>query len=145
MFAPLNLFAVCLLQLLCQQRQWWIRVTATPQTPVTSMPSALTTCSLDHSAPVWAGTMAMDMSVYMSVSWSNLMSVAGISHPEGIQWGISLIIAHAQARYTVLCVCVCVCLSVSLSRLLQLLNDQWSARKSFYRLLVRFSWIGFEK
>ncbi len=36
------------------------------------------------------------------------------------------------------CVCVCVCL---VCRLLQLLKDQLSAGKSFYRLLVTFSWI----
>ncbi len=54
--------------------------------------------------------------------------------------------AHAQARYTVVCFCVCVC--VCLCRLLQLLKDQWSASRSFYRLLVMFSWIlirGFAK
>ena len=41
-----------------------------------------------------------------------------------------------------LCVCVCVC------RLLQLLKDESSASKSFYRLLVMFTWIlirGFAK
>ncbi len=58
--------------------------------------------------------------------------------------------AHAQARYTVVCscVCMCVCVSVCLCRLLQLLKDQRSASKSFYRLLVMFSWIlirGFAK
>ncbi len=40
------------------------------------------------------------------------------------------------------CVCVCVC------RLLQLLKDELSASKSFYRLLVMFTWIlirGFAK
>ncbi len=50
--------------------------------------------------------------------------------------------AHAQARYTVVCLCVCLC------RLLQLLKDQRSASKGFYRLLVMFSWIlirGFAK
>ena len=54
--------------------------------------------------------------------------------------------AHAQARYTV--VCLCVCLSVCLCRLLQLLKDESSASKSFYRLLVMFTWIlirGFAK
>ncbi len=35
------------------------------------------------------------------------------------------------------CVCVCVCLC----RLLQLLKDESSASKSFYRLLVMFTWI----
>ncbi len=39
------------------------------------------------------------------------------------------------------CVCVSVCLSVCLCRLLQLLKDQRSASKGFYRLLVMFSWI----
>ncbi len=41
-----------------------------------------------------------------------------------------------------MCLCVCVC------RLLQLLKDESSASKSFYRLLVMFSWIlirGFAK
>ncbi len=52
--------------------------------------------------------------------------------------------AHAQARYTVVCLCVYVC--VCLCRRLQLLRDQRSASKSFYRLLVTFfldfnSWI----
>ena len=42
--------------------------------------------------------------------------------------------AHAQARYTVVCVCVCVCVC----RPLQLLKDESSASKSFYRLLVMF-------
>ncbi len=40
------------------------------------------------------------------------------------------------------CLCVCVC------RLLQLLKDELSASKSFYRLLVMFTWIlicGFAK
>ena len=44
-------------------------------------------------------------------------------------------------RYIV-CLCVCLC------RLLQLLKDESSASKSFYRLLVLFSWIlirGFAK
>ena len=47
--------------------------------------------------------------------------------------------AHAQASevYGSVCVCVCVCVC----RLLQLLKDQQSASKSFYRLLVMFSWI----
>ncbi len=43
---------------------------------------------------------------------------------------------------TRLCVCVCVC------GLLQLLKDESSASKSFYRLLVMFTWIlirGFAK
>ncbi len=56
--------------------------------------------------------------------------------------------AHAQARYTVVCLFVCVCLSVCVRRLLQLLKDQRSASKGFYRLLVVFSWIstrGFAK
>ncbi len=35
-----------------------------------------------------------------------------------------------------LSVCLSVCLCVCLCRLLQLLKDQWSASKSFYRLLV---------
>ncbi len=39
-----------------------------------------------------------------------------------------------KARYTVMCLCVCVCVS----RVLQLLKDQWSASKSFYRLLAMF-------
>ena len=54
------------------------------------------------------------------------------------------------------CVCVCVCMracvracvSVCLCRLLQLLKDESSASKSFYRLLVMFTWIlirGFAK
>ena len=54
--------------------------------------------------------------------------------------------AHAQARYTV--VCLCVCMSVCVCRLLQLLKDESSASKSFYRLLVMFTWIlisGFAK
>ncbi len=41
--------------------------------------------------------------------------------------------AHAQAVYSVF-VCLCVC------RLLQLLKDQWSASKSFYRLLDLYTW-----
>ena len=43
---------------------------------------------------------------------------------------------------------VFVCLSVCLCRLLQLLKDESSASKSFYRLLVMFTWIlirGFAK
>ena len=54
--------------------------------------------------------------------------------------------AHAQVRYTVVCLCVCVCVCVC--RLLQLLKDESSASKSFYRLLVMFTWIlirGFSK
>ncbi len=47
--------------------------------------------------------------------------------------------AHARARDTVVCLCVCVCLC----RLLQLLKDESSASKSFYRLLVMFTWILF--
>ncbi len=53
---------------------------------------------------------------------------------------------RTQARYTdgsvFVCLCVCVC------RLLQLLKDELSASKSFYRLLVMFTWIlirGFAK
>ena len=45
-------------------------------------------------------------------------------------------------------VCLCVCLSVCVCRLLQLLKDESSASKSFYRLLVMFTWIlirGFAK
>ncbi len=52
--------------------------------------------------------------------------------------------AYAQARYTVVYLHLCVCVF----RLLQLLNDQLSASKSLYRLLVMFSWIlilGFAK
>ncbi len=47
-----------------------------------------------------------------------------------------------------LCVFVCVCVCVCVCRLLQLLKDQSSASKSFYRLLVMFTWIlirGFAK
>ena len=43
---------------------------------------------------------------------------------------------------SIVCLCVCVC------RLLQLLKDESSASKSFYRLLVMFTWIlirGFAK
>ncbi len=43
-----------------------------------------------------------------------------------------------------LCVCICVCVC----RPLQLLKDESSASKSFYRLLVMFTWIfirGFAK
>ncbi len=67
--------------------------------------------------------------------------------------------AHAQARYNgsvfvCLCMCVsvcaCVCLSVCVHvcRPLQLLKDESSASKSFYRFLVMFTWIlirGFAK
>ena len=60
--------------------------------------------------------------------------------------------AHAQARYTVVCLCVCVsvcvCVCVCVCRPLQLLKDESSASKSFYRLLVMFTWIsirGFAK
>ena len=45
-------------------------------------------------------------------------------------------------------VCLCVCLCVCVCRLLQLLKDESSASKSFYRLLVMFTWIlirGFAK
>ncbi len=56
--------------------------------------------------------------------------------------------AHAQARYTVVCLCDSVCVSVCLCRLLQLLKDESSARKSFYRPPVMFTLIlirGFAK
>ncbi len=46
------------------------------------------------------------------------------------------------------CVTVCACVRVCMCGLLQLLKDQSSASKSFYRLLVRCSWIlicGFAK
>ena len=49
--------------------------------------------------------------------------------------------AHEQARYTVVCVFVCVCVCVRVCRLLQLLKDESSASKSFYRPLVMFTWI----
>ena len=49
--------------------------------------------------------------------------------------------AHAQARYTVVCLCVCVSVCVCVCRPLQLLKDESSASKSFYRLLVMFTWI----
>ncbi len=54
--------------------------------------------------------------------------------------------ACASEVYGSVFVCVSVCLSVC--RLLQLLKDQRSASKGFYRLLVMFSWIlirGFAK
>ncbi len=54
---------------------------------------------------------------------------------------------HAQARYTVVCLCVCVSVCVSVWTA-QLLKDESSASKSFYRLLVMFTWIlirGFAK
>ncbi len=50
--------------------------------------------------------------------------------------------AWANEVYGSVFVCLCVC------RLLQLLKDQLYASKSFYRLLVMFSWIlirGFAK
>ena len=54
--------------------------------------------------------------------------------------------------FVCLCVCVsvclCVCVSVCVCRPLQLLKDESSASKSFYRLLVMFTWIlirGFAK
>ncbi len=47
--------------------------------------------------------------------------------------------ACASEVYGSVFVCVCVCLC----RLLQLLKDQRSASKGFYRLLVMFSWILF--
>ena len=53
-----------------------------------------------------------------------------------------------EARYTVVCFLCVVCVSVCLCRLLQLLKDESSASKSFYRLLVMFTWIlirGFAK
>ncbi len=56
--------------------------------------------------------------------------------------------ACASEVYGSVFVCLCVCVSVCLCRLLQLLKDQRSASKSFYRLLVMFSWIlilGFAK
>ncbi len=57
--------------------------------------------------------------------------------------------ACASEVYGSVFVCLSVCVSVCLSvRLLQLLKDQRSASKSFYRLLVMFSWIltcGFAK
>ena len=56
--------------------------------------------------------------------------------------------AHAQARYTVVCLCVCMSVYLCVCRLLQLLKDESSASKSFYRLLVMFTWIlirGFAK
>ena len=54
-----------------------------------------------------------------------------------------LLMRSEAARYTVVCLCVCVCV-----RVLQPLNDKLSASKSFYWLLVTFSWIaicGFAK
>ncbi len=52
--------------------------------------------------------------------------------------------ACASEVYGSVFVCVCLCLC----RLLQLLKDQRSESKGFYRLLVMFSWIsirGFAK
>ena len=46
------------------------------------------------------------------------------------------------------CPCVSMCVSLCVCRLLQLLKDESSASKSFYRLLVMFTWIlirGFAK
>ena len=40
-----------------------------------------------------------------------------------------------------MCLCVCVCVCICVCRLLQLLKDESSASKSFYRLLVMFTWI----
>ncbi len=71
-----------------------------------------------------------------------------------IGWDSNYVSVHAHAASEVYgsvcvwCVCVCVCVCVCLCRLLQLLNDQSSASKSFYRLLVMFTWIlirGFAK
>ncbi len=45
--------------------------------------------------------------------------------------------ACASEVYGSVFVCLCVCLC----RLLQLLKDESSASKSFYRLLVMFTWI----
>ncbi len=39
------------------------------------------------------------------------------------------------------CLCVCVCVCICVCRPLQLLKDESSASKSFYRLLVMFTWI----
>ncbi len=50
--------------------------------------------------------------------------------------------------FVCLCVCVSACVSVCVCRLLQLLKDESSASKSFYRLLVMFTLIlirGFAK
>ena len=50
--------------------------------------------------------------------------------------------------FVCLCVCVSVCVSVCVCRPLQLPKDESSASKSFYRLLVMFTWIlirGFAK
>ncbi len=74
---------------------------------------------------------------------------------------IHIFLKHYIWRYLVIimprCTCasevygsvfVCVSVSVCLCRLLQLLKDQRSASKGFYRLLVMFSWIsirGFAK
>ena len=48
--------------------------------------------------------------------------------------------ACASEVYGSVFVCVCVCLCLCLCRLLQLLKDKSSASKSFYRLLVMFTW-----
>ncbi len=56
--------------------------------------------------------------------------------------------ACASEVYGSVFVCLCVCVCVCLCRLLQLLKDESSASKSFYRLLVMFTWIlirGFAK
>ncbi len=53
----------------------------------------------------------------------------------------ALVCMRMQARYIYTVVFLCVCVDRHRHRHRQLLKDQSSASKSFYRLLVMFSWI----
>ena len=91
-----------------------------------------------------------------------MYSLAGPPLPLGPVWvcvcgGVECVCVYVWGGggvYGVECVCgvygvcLCVCVCVCVCRLLQLLKDESSASKSFFRLLVMFTWIlirGFAK